>query len=313
MRRFVALARTAAMESLAEPLTAVLFLSGLGMVHLAPVFHYHQFGEAGRLARECGFSVLLVFGLVIATAAAVRTLARELESGTAAATLALSVPRAMFFTAKVAGVLAAFLLFAVAVMAATALSRSSSMVASILQVEHGDASQAWGPALAAGVGFTLGAFAFAAAANRFLRMRFCMSACFLMVFAQLAALGVAMVLGRGLPPEFPGFAAVLCAMLPAFTVLFAGCSVFVVFAGALATRLKFATCTALTAAAVVTSFVFPLKFVLPDINAFWLVDRLAGGAGLGWGEVVPQLAAAMALAGFWLIVGSVLLERREIP
>ena len=38
MRRFLALARTAALESLAEPLTAVLFLSGFAVTHLAPAF-----------------------------------------------------------------------------------------------------------------------------------------------------------------------------------------------------------------------------------------------------------------------------------
>ena len=72
MRRFLALAGSATLEALAEPLSAVLFLVALATVHVAPVFHYHQFGEAGRLARECGFSALLVFGLVFATAAAVR-------------------------------------------------------------------------------------------------------------------------------------------------------------------------------------------------------------------------------------------------
>ena len=114
MRRFLALARTAALESLAEPLTAVLFLSGFAVTHLAPAFHYHQFGESGRLARECGFSALLVFGLVFATGAAIRTIGRELESGTAAAALALAVPRTLFLAARLAGVLATLILFAAA-------------------------------------------------------------------------------------------------------------------------------------------------------------------------------------------------------
>ena len=115
MRRFLALARTAALESLAEPLTAVLFLSGFAVTHLAPAFHYHQFGESGRLARECGFSALLVFGLVFAPGAARRTIGREIESGTAAAALALAVPRTLFLAARLAGVLASFALFAAAI------------------------------------------------------------------------------------------------------------------------------------------------------------------------------------------------------
>ena len=122
MRRFWALARSAALEALAEPLSAILFLVALLAVHLLPVFHLHQFGEAGRLSRECGFSALLVFGLVFATSAAVHAIGRELESGTAAAALARPVPRSMFFCAKVAGVLAAFALFLLSVAGATLLS-----------------------------------------------------------------------------------------------------------------------------------------------------------------------------------------------
>ena len=100
MRRFWALARSAALEALAEPLSAILFLIALLAVHLLPVFHLHQFDEPGRLSRECGFSALLMFGLAFATAAAVHSIGRELESGTAAAALARPVPRALFFCAK---------------------------------------------------------------------------------------------------------------------------------------------------------------------------------------------------------------------
>ena len=157
MRRFLALARTAALESLAEPLTAVLFLSGFAVTHLAPAFHYHQFGESGRLARECGFSALLVFGLVFATGAAIRTIGREIESGTAAAALALAVPRTLFLAARLAGVLSTLALFAAAIACATALAHGSSVLAAFARSEHGGSAQAWGPGLAAGVGLTLAA------------------------------------------------------------------------------------------------------------------------------------------------------------
>ena len=312
MRRFFALARTAAVESLAEPLTAVLFLSGFGMVHLAPAFHYHQFGEAGRLARECGFSALLVFGLVFATASAVRTVGRELESGTAAAALALAVPRSLFLAAKIAGVVATLTLFAGAVACATALSRTSSVIASLAQAEHGSSAQAWGPGLAAGVGLTLAAFAMAAAANRFARMRFCMTACISMAAAQPLALGVAALAGRGLDLNFGGFWSSLLGLLPAFAALAAGCTVFVAFAGALATRLKPTTVTALLAAAIVSSFVHPLRAILPDINRFWLVDGLANGGAIGWCDVLSPLVAGALLTTLWLIVGAAIFNGREI-
>lgn len=313
MRRFLALARTAAIESLAEPLAAVLFLSGLALVHLAPVFHYHQFGEAGRLARECGFSALLVFGLVFATSSAVRAIGRELESGTAAVALAMAVPRPLFLAARIAGVLGALSLFAVAIVCATALSFSSSSIAAFLRAEFGVPAQAWGPGLASGAGFTVAAFAFAAAANRFMRMRFCLTACIAMALAQPLALALAALLAGGVsPPSFRGFGMSLLGMLPAFVTLACGCSVFVVFAGALATRLSQTFVTACVAGAIVVSFLHPLRAVLPDINAFWLVDRLANGGTVGWFEVVPMLVAGGLMSVFWLVAGSLLISRREI-
>ncbi len=312
MRRFFALARTAAVESLAEPLTAVLFLSGFAVVHLAPAFHYHQFGEPGRLARECGFSALLVFGLVFATAAAMRTIGRELESGTAAAALALAVPRPLFLVAKLAGVAGSLALFTGAIACATALSSSSGAIAALARDGHGSTAQVWGPALACGVGLTLGAFALAAAANRFLRARFCRTACLLLSAAQPLASILAMATGRDLPPSFEGWTASLLRLLPAFAALAAGCMVFVSFAGALATRLAPAPVTALVAAAIVLSFVHPLRAILPDINRFWLVDRLANGGMLGWMDVLPALAAGALLSLLWFAVGAMLLVRREI-
>ena len=313
MRRFLALARTAALESLAEPLTAVLFLSGFAVTHLAPAFHYHQFGESGRLARECGLSALLVFGLVFATGAAIRTIGREIESGTAAAALALAVPRALFLVARLAGVLATFVLFAAAIACATALAHGSSVLAAFARGEHGGAAQAWGPGLAAGVGLTLAALTLAAAANRFLNARFCRTACLALAAAQPLALALAALCGRDLPPSFAGFFSGLWALLPAFAALTVGCAVFIVFAGALATRLGASSVTAAVALAVVSAFVYPIRAVLPDINRFWLVDRLANGGVLGWPEVLPVLAAGLLLIVFWLAVGAILLNRRELP
>ena len=312
MRRFLALARSATLEALAEPLSAILFLVALATVHLAPVFHYHQFGEAGRLARECGFSALLVFGLVFATAAAVRAIGGEIASGTAAAALARPVPRGLFFCAKIAGVFASFFLFLIAIAAATVLATYSSAIgAAIADTCEGPASRIWAPGLAAGIGLTLGAFILAAMLNRFIRARFCVSACVLMAAAQPLALLLALPAGEG------GFVLTVQVMpwniVPALGVLASGCCVFITLAGALAVRLKPAPTAALVAGAVLTSFVWPVRAVLPEINRFWLVDRLAGGGALPWGEVGAAVAAAVCLVAFWLIAGSLLLQRRELP
>ncbi|MBR0068409.1 MAG: hypothetical protein IJQ00_12495 [Kiritimatiellae bacterium] len=301
MRRFWALARSAALEALAEPLSAILFLVALLAVHLLPVFHLHQFGEAGRLSRECGFSALLVFGLVFATSAAVHAIGRELESGTAAAALARPVPRSMFFCAKVAGVLAAFALFLLSVAGATLLSVVTSQMGRI--VTQGDVL-VWGPGVAAGAGGTLLAFALAALGNGILRTRFCVGACLLMALAQPVVLAGILFFNHSPVPW---------TLLPALGVLALGCSVFVVMAGALAVCLKPAAVSALMTVAVLLSFVRPLRAVMPDINRFWLVDAFTSGGTIPARELCAAAGAGALLVAFWLVVGSVLLARREIP
>ena len=118
MRRFTAIARTAAIETMSQPLSAILFPVAVLAIHLLPAFQYHRFGAAGRLARETGLSALFVFGLFFAVPAVVRVIGRELETGTAAAALALGVSRSLYFMARLTGSLVVFLLFLFAVAAA---------------------------------------------------------------------------------------------------------------------------------------------------------------------------------------------------
>ena len=102
------------------------------------------------------------------------------------------------------------------------------------------------------------------------------------------------------------------ALLPALGVLAVGCCVFIVLAGALAVRLPPAAVTTGVAMAVLSSFVWPVRAVLPDIERFWLVDCFSYGGVPTCGQLVAPLAVGTLLVVFWLIVGSGLLERREI-
>jgi len=313
MRRFLALVRSATLDALAEPLSAVLLLAALLTVHVAPVFHFHEFGEPGRLARECGFSALLVFGLVFATAAAVRSVGGEIASGTAAVALARPVPRALFLCGKIAGVCAAFAVFLFAVACAAVLATHASAVGARVAAccAEEETSRIWMPGLVAGTCATIGAFALAALANRFLGMRFCVWACRFMALAQPLAIVAA------LPFSHEGLwisaAEMPWSILPAMGVLAAGCGVFVVFAGALSVRLRPAPTAALVAAGVASSFVWPLKAVLPEIARFWLVDALAYGGALPWSEAASALSAAACLVVLWLLAGVLLFQGRELP
>ena len=291
MRRFTAIARTAALETMSQPLSAVLFPVAALAVHLLPAFQYHRFGAVGRLAKETGLSALFVFGLCYSVPAVVRMVSRELETGTAAAALALGVSRSTYFAARIAGAFAVLALFFVEVLAATALSSFSSIKAGTVFAGSGVA-RVWGPAFAAGVAGSLAPFAVAALLNRFANRRFCLWTCILAVAFQLPGLA----LMDGAAPLF-SVASPLCAVA-------AACTVYVAMAGALATRLKANGVTACVVTAVLSGFLAPVRFLAPDMRVFWLEGDNP--------SVLPPIAAGLSLAALWLLIGCISLERKEL-
>jgi len=291
MRRFVAITRTAAIETLSQPLSAVLFPAAALAVHLLPAFQYHRLGAPGRLAQETGLSALFVFGLVFAVPAAARIVGGDLERGTAAAALALGVPRSLYFLSRTAGVCAVFAMFSVAIYAASALSSFSCMTAAGMMTGEG-VSRVWGPAFAAGVGASLAPLLLAAALNRFLDRRFCMWTCILTTAFQL--LGLLMLDG----------ASRLVLIAPPFIALAAACFAYVALAAAFATRLKEKGVAAASAVAAATGFFAPAGFPVPNMRVFWLHD--------GCGSVVAPLFAGAALFALWSVAGCISVESREL-
>ena len=291
MRRFTAIARTAAIETMSQPLSAILFPVAVLAIHILPAFQYHRFGAAGRLARETGLSALFVFGLFFAVPAVVRVIGRELETGTAAAALALGVSRSLYFMARLTGTLIVFLLFLFAVAAATALSSFSCLKASTIFSQAG-VVRVWGPAILVGVAASLAPFAVAALLNRFANRRFCLWTCLLTFLFQLPGLAL-------LEDASP-----LRVMAPALGALAAACVVYVAMAGALATRLKANGVTACVVAAVAAGFLSPVKFLAPDMRVFWLEEGATAAGG-------PIIAGA-ALAALWLLIGCISMERKEL-
>ena len=292
MRRFTAIARTAAIETMSQPLSAILFPVALLAVHLLPAFQYHRFGAPGRLARETGLSALFVFGLLFAVPAVARAIGRELENGTAAATLALGVSRALYFTARVAGTMAVFLLFMAAVFAASVLSASSCVRAAEIFVAGEGVVRVWGPAFAVGVVASVAPFAVAAAMNRFMDRRFCLWTCLLSVLFQLP--GLALVRDTS----------VAVAVVPAFLALASACMTYVAMAGALSTRLKANGVAACVVVAVVSGFLAPVKILVPDMRVFWLAE--------GDSAALSPVVAGAALSVLWIVVGGISLERKEL-
>ena len=92
--------KATAIEILSSPLTLLLLLAALTLAVLAPAFHYHQFGEATRMARDAGFSAIFTCGTAVAVFCTIQAFRSEIESGTLQMALSHPISRASFFISK---------------------------------------------------------------------------------------------------------------------------------------------------------------------------------------------------------------------
>lgn len=181
MKPIKAIIKATAFSIISEPLSLLLLLTALLVSTLAPAFHYHQFGDPTRMAKDAGVSSLVVFALIFAATGAIKTFRREIESGTAALALSHAVSRRGFFVAKALGVMGALSLFVLAVSANSVAIVNGASIGGKLAASNGDIARLYGPSFLIAVGVFLLPSIIAAILNRFARFRFCLTAFLLMV------------------------------------------------------------------------------------------------------------------------------------
>lgn len=181
MKPIKAIIKATALSIISEPLSLLLLLTALLVSTLAPAFHYHQFGDPTRMAKDAGVSSLVVFALIFAATGAIKTFRREIESGTAALALSHAVSRRGFFVAKALGVMGALSLFVLAVSANSVAIVNGASIGGKLAASNGDIARLYGPSFLIAVGVFLLPSISAAILNRFARFRFCLTAFLLMV------------------------------------------------------------------------------------------------------------------------------------
>ena len=287
MRKFFSIAKATALEIISEPLTLLIMLASLVMSVLAPAFHYHQFGEATRMARDAGVSSLFLGGTALAVFGTIRAFRREIESGTLDMALAHPISRGAFFLAKTAGCFAAYLAFATVLGAVAVTMTTGAAIGGAVAEKSGDIARIWGPSLALGVAVMLLPLVFGAALNRFARCRFTVSAG--LVAALTALAGVAY---RFQP-------ALALKLAPVLTLSAVPSVVLLAAAAAFAVRFKI---NAAASAAGGT-----LLAMMPFIGNYYLPDALAKGGSLPWSYVllaaataIPAIAALLALGAVWM-------------
>ena len=272
-----------ALEILSEPLTLLVKLTALALVVFAPTFHYHQFGEVTRMARDTGFSAVLVGGGVLAAFETIRALRREIESGTLEMALARPVSRGAFFLGKALGSWLATVFAVLVVFATSLVVVEGSAVGGRIAEKTGDVARIWGPCVAVAVAVIVLPTVAAAALNRFCRCRFVLTEQFLS--AALAFVAGAWAVFRDSSVLAPYFAA----LVPLLVLM----AVWV-------------------AAAAMTGLVAAGSF--PFVGNYYLSDMLANGGTVSWTYVAFAVLAALPAMAAFLLLGSCAREagaRRE--
>jgi len=272
----------------------LVLLTALAIAVLAPAFHYHQFGEATRMARDAGFSALFACGGVVAVFGTIRTFRREIESGTLAMALAHPVSRARFFLSKAAGALTAYLAFAAVVFMTSLVIVDGAAVGGEIARRTGDVARLWGPSLVQGVGVIVLPLVIAAALNRFGRFRFVLSSIVLSLFLSSVTGTLAAVRAGSL----------VLRLAPVAVLVILQASVLLAASAALAVRFRSG------GAASAAGLVFIL--FLPAIGNYYLPEALSGGRCVSWGYVALAALALLPMLGLFLWAGVFLINRRSV-
>lgn len=293
-RSSLSIIKATALEVLSEPLSLLVLLAALVLTVLAPAFHYHQFGEATRMARDAGLSSVLMGGLVVAVFGTIRAFRREVESGTMAMALAHPVSRTEFFLAKTLGAGAAYLVFASIVFLTALVIVDGAAIGGLIAAKSGDIARLYGPNLAEGVGVLVLPLVVGAALNRFGNMRFVLSSIILALALSVVFAALSVV------RDATGF----LRLLPVAVLIVLFTSVLLVASAGCAVRLK--------ANAAASSVGLVLALLLPAVGNYYLADALSKGGTVPWAYVGCAALATLPVVLLFLFLGIHFINGRDI-
>lgn len=323
VQRFLALANNTFVETVRQPIYAVLLLATAAMLVLNVSLAGFTLEDDDKLLLDLGLSTLMLSGLFLSAFSATGVLTREIENKTVLTVISKPVSRPLFILGKFAGLLAALM-----------LAYYLSFLVFILAQRHGvlqNTTDPWdAPVLTLGVGSLVLSGIIAAFANYFYSKDF--PTTFLTVFAPMLTVAV-MVVAKfdehweviPLGSNFVGGQVVMAAYLVWLMVLLTSA-----VALAASTRLgQLATlviCTAFLAVGITSDYAFgqhagesywaaAAYHILPNLGPFWVIDGLAAAKAetmipMEYIAYATGYAGLLTLAILSVAVGS--FQKREV-
>jgi hypothetical protein len=314
-RQYAALIGLSATELLRQPVCFLLPLASVALTVLLPVATIVQLGQQGHLARDGALAFELLFGVVLAGYAACSTLHNECLSGTVLTLLSRPVSRSALFLAKFIAVGTILALFVAESTAATLLGTRLSPV--LFELDR----------LGLRIVMLIPVIAFlpAAALNYFRGRSFvaCAHIC-LAVALGLAVVAIGFLDREGHIVPFGSLmewrlTSACCLEGLALLMLTA-------LALSLATRLSPSPTVAILTVILFTglisdylvsrlpaipTLIFTLRSILPDLQAFWPADRLAGDGVITFAVLRQSTSYAIVYTAGVLCLGIVSFRNRQ--
>ncbi len=279
-----AIAWFTALETLGHPATLLLTLAAVAGTLALPLFQFQRFSEDGRLARDCGLAMALLFGAFLAIGGASR-LRRALTDGTSAIALVKPLSRGLWLCGHALGGALALTVFLLA-------QGAAAMVAEAFSPRYhttGRYADVGGILMALGV--VAGVLVVAALNNRFRSARFPLSS---MVLLPVGLWGVVMFLPAPHWGDLTALAAV--AMLLAQVLTFA---------------VALAVCCSPGVLAGVTLAGLGGAMIFLGVSAYLPLDALSGGGAVPMAQLLLLLPQACLASAFFLWCGVRLLAAKE--
>lgn len=314
MSAFFHIARNTFRETLRQPIFFLVLGTALALIGIFPIFTLFVFREQVKLVVDSALATSLLFGWGAAALAASHAISREIRTGTALLVLSKPVERGTFLAAKMAGVLAALLLFmfltALATLVAVRVARDQ------FQLDN-RALGLYFATLAAGC-------AVGGVVNFSRRSSFPMAA----VLGWLALLPVT-ALGVGLLS--PGGGDVPTGyeweLLPALLLITLAALAMGALATALSTRLDLVPnvvlCSAIFLLGLMSDYLFGrhaggslpaavLYAVIPNWQLYWMADALAAHKPIPWDYVAWAAGYTVQFIAIFGLLAATLFHNREV-
>lgn len=305
-------------ESLRHPVVLLLTLGAVILTIVMPLLITHNFGEAGRLARDGGLAFQFVFGLFVAGYASA-SLSRDVESGTISLALSRPVYRELVIVAKFMGITVLIMIFSFSCSLATLIAERVAEKRILAEGGYVVDRQAAGIALVA-----IAATILAGGWANYKRQRSFHAVSFLLLPAALAAaIGCSSLFSRAgqWAPFRSGFQ---FSILPASWLLVVALIVVAAIALTASTRLSTTPVLALTVVlfclGLCSDFWFGsgtslgarcVYWILPNWQHFWMADALAHGGRIPMPYIARATLYGTTYAAAVLTLGMLLFRNRE--